>query len=639
MSTASTSGGSARAGRGSRRLRLGRRKWRILVAATAAAIGLAIPAASFADNPGGCDFAATGTTQSCSGPLAGSTFAGGDGNLLTSPTTFGTTDWQNVAGLNSGIDLPSGSTDNAFGQGTKEDNPNVTVVSGSIPPNKSDLTRFYEASEFANGSNFLYLAWERTNALGSANMDFEINQAPTPDLGTPGTHTINRTAGDLLVTFDFTNGGGKPTLGLLTWVTSGPASQCFASNTLPCWGNHVTLNGTNSEGAVNNLDAVTDPIAPNAPRSLPALTFGEAAINLTAAGVFPSGTCEALGSAFLKSRASASFTAEVKDFVAPVNVNITNCGTIKIHKVTENGDGTFSYTTTGGLTPPTFNLSNGGTRTYGPDTVLPGNYTVTESTLPQGWTLKDLQCTATGGGTSVSPNLQTATASITMAPTGVVDCTYTNHTNVGPAISTTLSASTVNIGDPVHDSATLSGATPGAGGTVTYTAYTDSACTQNPRGAGTVTVASGVVPDSSPLSFDHAGTFYWQAVYSGDADNNGATSPCTSEQLVVNPNTPSIVTAQHLIPNDDATISGTTQNAGGTITFNLYSPGNATCTGPTDFTQTVPVSGSGTYSTTNTAFIASAQGTWRWQVIYSGDADNVGTASACGVENFTITNS
>jgi hypothetical protein len=66
------------------------------------------PLASFADNASGCDFAATGTTQSCSGPLAGSTFAGGDGNLLTNPTTFGSTDWQNVAGRSTGVDLPSG---------------------------------------------------------------------------------------------------------------------------------------------------------------------------------------------------------------------------------------------------------------------------------------------------------------------------------------------------------------------------------------------------------------------------------------------------------------------------------------------------------------------------------------------------
>ncbi len=399
-------------------------------------------------------------------------------------------------------------------------------------------------------------------------------------------------------------------------MTSGPTSQCFSSSSLPCWGNHVNLNSADSIGAVNNVDAVTDPIPPNAPRNLPALTFGEAAINLTAAGVFPPGTCEAFGSAFLKSRASAAFNAEVKDFVAPVNVNITNCGTIKIHKVTENGDSTFGYTTTGGLNPDTFNLSNGQTRTYGPDTVVPGNYSVTESTVPSGWKLTNLVCTADGSGTSASTSLATATVSITMAPQGLVDCTYTNHTNVSPAISTTLSASTVSIGDTVHDSATLSGATADAGGTVDYRYYSSQAnCT--------------------------AGTFYWAAFYSGDANNNAAASDCSTETLVVAPNTPGISTAQHLIPNDDATITGATSNAGGTITFNLYSPGDATCSGTPAFTQTVDVSGNGTYNTTNTgasAFVASTEGTWRWQVIYTGDANNVGTASACGVENFTITN-
>src|SRR6266436_6945725 len=184
--------------------------WLTLVGGVALVMAFAIPPGVFADLAGGCDFAPTGSSPSCLPPLSGSTFAGGDGNLLTSPTTFGTTDWQGVSGLHTGIDLASGSGDNAFGQGTKEDNAAVTVVSGSIPPNKSDLTRFYEASEFANNSNFLYLAWERSNVLGSANMDFEINQATTPGLGTPGPHTINRMAGDLLVTYDFTNGGSKP---------------------------------------------------------------------------------------------------------------------------------------------------------------------------------------------------------------------------------------------------------------------------------------------------------------------------------------------------------------------------------------------------------------------------------------------
>src|SRR5712691_3779767 len=227
--------GASSPGRKSRRFLKNKRTWGVLAGAVLLGTGLALPAVSFADNATGCDFAATGTTQSCSGPLAGSTFAGGDGNLLTSPTTFGTTDWQNVAGLNPAFDKASGTGDNAFGQGTKEDNAAVSVVTGSIPPNKSDLTRFYEASEFASNSNFLYLAWERSNVLGSANMDFEINQATQPDLTTAGPKVLNRTAGDLLVTFDFNNGGGRPVLGLLRLVTTGSTSRCFSRNSVPGW--------------------------------------------------------------------------------------------------------------------------------------------------------------------------------------------------------------------------------------------------------------------------------------------------------------------------------------------------------------------------------------------------------------------
>src|SRR5205814_786207 len=144
----------------------------------------------------------------------------------------------------------------------------------------------------------------------------------------------------------------------------------------------------------------------------------------------------------------------------------------------------------------------------------------------------------------------------------------------------------------------------------------------------------GVVPDSNSLQFNSAGTFYWQASYSGDANNNPATSACNSEVLVVRTNQPTMGTTQPATPNDDATISGATSNAGGTITFNLYSPANATCSGAPAYTQTVNVNGNGTYSTSNTSFVASDEGTWRWQVVYSGDANNAGTTSACGVENF-----
>jgi hypothetical protein len=208
-----------------------------------------------------------------------------------------------------------------------------------------------------------------------------------------------------------------------------------------------------------------------------------------------------------------------------------------------------------------------------------------------------------------------------------------------PSIATTLSQTTGSIGDTVHDSATLTGATANAGGSVTYTAYTDNACTQGARDAGTKTVTTGTVPDSDGLQFNSAGTFYWQAVYSGDANNEGATSTCTSEQLVIGPNKPGATTAQNLRPNDTATISGATSNAGGTLTFSLFDPNDATCSGTPALTQTVNVSGNGNYNTTNTTFLATTEGTWRWLVTYSGDSNNDGFTVACGTERFTIANS
>ena len=167
---------------------------------------------------------------------------------------------------------------------------------------------------------------------------------------------------------------------------------------------------------------------------------------------------------------------------------------------------------------------------------------------------------------------------------------------------------------------------------MTYTVYTDNGCTQGAVDAGTKTVTNGQVPDSNAVPFNNAGTFFWQAVYSGDANNLGATSPCTSEKLVISPNSPSMTTAQNVIPNDAATISGTTANAGGTVTFSLFSPGDANCSGTPALTQTLNVNGNGTYKTTNSAFIASDTGEWRWQVIYSGDANNNGTTLACGFD-------
>jgi hypothetical protein len=93
-----------------------------------------------------------------------------------------------------------------------------------------------------------------------------------------------------------------------------------------------------------------------------------------------------------------------------------------------------------------------------------------------------------------------------------------------------------------------------------------------------------------------------------------------------------------VIPNDSATLTGATANAGGTLTFALFAPSDLTCGGTPAYTQTVNVSGNGKYDTTNTSFVSTDAGTWRWLVSYSGDSSNNPRTLGCGVENFTITN-
>lgn len=93
---------------------------------------------------------------------------------------------------------------------------------------------------------------------------------------------------------------------------------------------------------------------------------------------------------------------------------------------------------------------------------------------------------------------------------------------------------TVPSGTKVIDSAKLTGLnTPTAGGSVTYTVYSDSNCTVVFAAAGTKTVTNGMVPDSDPVTFVNAATYYWQAAYSGDTFNNPSKSVCGSEQVIV----------------------------------------------------------------------------------------------------------
>jgi len=279
-------------------------------------------------------------------PTAGGSSVEIDGNLVENGATDWATPPTNLKNqvlsctaspkVGCAIDLPTGANDNSFGQGTKEDTPVPIVVDGSIPNNKSDLTRFYVTNNrkvVTGGAvhDFLYFAWERVQEPnGTTNMDFEFNQSST--LSANGVTPV-RTAGDVLIKYDLSKGGGTLTIGFHRWVTTGsPAAVCEASNSVPCWNKvtNLTVGGSVVQGASNSV-VVTDPLNPLAPRSLSILTFGEAALDLQAAGIFSQGVCTHFGAAYLKSRSSDAFTSELKDFIAPIPVDISNCAPVTLN--------------------------------------------------------------------------------------------------------------------------------------------------------------------------------------------------------------------------------------------------------------------------------------------------------------------
>jgi hypothetical protein len=386
----------------------------------------------------------------------GSTFEDADGNLAVDTT--GNNDWNAPiipiacpaaapgAGTNCGLDLVKNGSDDSLGQGSKEDDEAPTIVSGQIPPSKDDLSRLYfNLQTVGTGSNqklFLFLAWERSNLLGSAHMDFELNQDRTPSAN--GLTPV-RTPGDLLIAFDF-GGSGVPVLSLHSWITGTNGetpADCEANNTLPCWKKGVDLTGTEAEAAVNSAP-VTDTNQPGAPFTLAGntknginSTFGEAGIDLTEANIFSSSVCEHFGAAWLKSRSSGnSFTSELKDFIAPIPIDISNCGNIIIRKITDPSPDptttTFAYSTTGGLTPSSFNLKDGENQDYG-NKVFAGSYTVTEGDPGTSFVLSKLDCSASSltNGSSASTDLVSGTVNISLKAGDVVDCTYTNKLQQG----------------------------------------------------------------------------------------------------------------------------------------------------------------------------------------------------------------
>ena len=201
-------------------------------------------------------------------------------------------------------------------------------------------------------------------------------------------------------------------------------------------------------------------------------------------------------------------------------------------------------------------------------------------------------------------------------------------------------------GTDLTDTATLSGATTGATGTITFKLYNDATCTPGGLvGTVTKTVDGQRRLSSSPIvHVNAAGTYHWIANYGGDGNNNATANGCNgaNENVVVIPRSSSVTTqasadvalgANGNDLTDTATLSGATTTATGTITFKLYN--DATCT-PAGLVGTVTktVTGNGVY--VSPSIHVNAAGTYHWIANYGGDANNNATANGCNGANENV---
>ena len=257
----------------------------------------------------------------------------------------------------------------------------------------------------------------------------------------------------------------------------------------------------------------------------------------------------------------------------------------------------------------------------------------------------------------------------------------------------TITSASLTITTNVCDTASLSGTSQPVAGTVTYKLYyagtsgttvNPNTCSSNTPGGTVVftdveTVGStGNVPNSADFTIISAGNYQWQAVFtSTNAQNNGATSACSTEEFLVGPNAPTLTTTagtgSGVFPSgspdahsdgscaaitgslaintnvcDTATLNGTAPPVAGTVTYTLYfagttgttvtanSCGGGTPGGTAVFTDVQTVGSTGSVPNSSDFKVANA-GNYQWQAVFSStNAQNVGATSTCGTEPFAV---
>lgn len=255
---------------------------------------------------------------------------------------------------------------------------------------------------------------------------------------------------------------------------------------------------------------------------------------------------------------------------------------------------------------------------------------------------------------SYSGDADNAPSESTCGPSGEVETVTPAETTVTTALSGGGQAGTsitVPAGTQVTDTATLAGTDAWvASGSVTYTVYSDAACTTEVSTATVSIITPGMLPTSAPVLLTIAGTYYWQVAYDGDLGNAPSVSTCGQSGEIETVAQAPTTMAQSLsgggqsgtaisVPagtavTDTATLSGPDAiRATGMVTYTVYT--DSSCTDPFEAT-TASIAPAGTVPPSGPLTLTVA-GTYYWQVSYIGDPNNDAFTTPCGGEVETVT--
>jgi len=340
------------------------------------------------------------------------------------------------------------------------------IVSGSVPPQKDDLFDIAANTFVAGNQAELDIGMLRTNNNGSSHVDFELNRlswlpnsttgitCATNQTGIAGFKCPVRTEGDFLISFEISPSSTTPPVEVFTrffvWdLPGGTDANGHGRGSVDCQGpltgnentcpwEEITI-PTNPTAVLASANAAQIPAGPWGSRlpdggptsTIPPGGWFEVAIDLDRIGFAPS--CPGFGTMSAKSRSSgSSVTSALTDLAGPFPVNLDTCGKLTIIKDAQpNGAQDFSYSSTGGLSPSTFNLDDDGDPTLSDrqiyDPLSPGTYTVTEGAQGGGYTFSSANCVV---NTSDANDPTTATGGLTstihIGNGGEVTCTYIN---------------------------------------------------------------------------------------------------------------------------------------------------------------------------------------------------------------------